>query len=117
MHTGERLLPASSPLPTPMCSSLPPLPASPPVFTILPPMSTPGFCYVNDIVLAILELLKYNQRCVGQQQGGAGVQAAARRRGAAPATTALLRSAARAAPAPSCSAACAAPSSVPVHRH
>lgn len=22
----------------------------------------PGFCYVNDIVLAILELLKYNQR-------------------------------------------------------
>lgn len=23
-----------------------------------------GFCYVNDIVLAILELLKYHQRCV-----------------------------------------------------
>ena len=23
---------------------------------------SPGFCYVNDIVLAILELLKYHQR-------------------------------------------------------
>ena len=26
------------------------------------PHHVPGFCYVNDIVLAILELLKYNQR-------------------------------------------------------
>lgn len=34
-------------LPCPFCST---------------PHPTTGFCYVNDIVLAILELLKYNQR-------------------------------------------------------
>ena len=34
----------------------PPLPPSPPSLT-LPPQAS-GFCYVNDIVLAILELLK-----------------------------------------------------------
>jgi histone deacetylase 1/2 len=26
-------------------------------------MQASGFCYVNDIVLAILELLKYHARC------------------------------------------------------
>ena len=29
---------------------------------IVPLNCSPGFCYVNDIVLAILELLKYHQR-------------------------------------------------------
>jgi hypothetical protein len=32
--------------------------------TVVLPFRTAGFCYVNDIVLAILELLKYHQRCV-----------------------------------------------------
>ena len=42
--------------------SLPPLPTPSPT----PPSRThtngAGFCYVNDIVLAVLELLKYHQR-------------------------------------------------------
>jgi acetoin utilization deacetylase AcuC-like enzyme len=28
-----------------------------------------GFCYVNDLVLAILELLKYHARCVSVRAG------------------------------------------------
>lgn len=43
---------------------------SPPVFPLTtlhptpspPPCQASGFCYINDIVLAILELLKYHRR-------------------------------------------------------